>query len=366
MALSPEDALRLNVLLANRPQAIRIDESSMTLYALSERGESKIRLNPNCRDELYLRRVRELLSGQVLGSPEGYPVFLRRWSRMGQARDDNLEQLLLLGEPEAVVAVTGAGGLSDELARRAWWTLEDPDNARRMLHIPAVVAGRMGPLLAKFLVEYLPFESEPAQIVESLRLALQPGLLPQEIRADLWRRGQRKPVYRLGFLASDPDGLPGVARARSLGAEQSKALEALARAGNPFASQFLRVCSSRGQAFLGTLLKIMEKPVNQEVVTLLLEVLRDYFRSLRPQGEVDLDFDALVNEARQETPPLRACIEVVPAWEAELRDLYLLSGVGYGILRPIFSKSDAVGSLMRSKLRPVFEPLKQRIASLLG
>jgi len=366
MALSPEDALRLNVLLVNRPQAIRIDESSMILYALSERGESRIRLNPNCRDDLYLRRVRELLSGQVFGSPEGYPVFLRRWSRMGQARDDNLEQLLLLGEPEAVVAVTGAGGLSDELARRAWWTLEDPDNARRMLRVPAVAAGRMGPVLAKFLVEYLPFESDPLQIVESLRLALQPGLLSREARADLWRRGQRKPVYRLGFLVSDPDGLPEAARARSLGAAETAALEELALGGNPFASQFLRVSSSRGQAFLGTLLNIMEKPVNQEVVTLLLEVLRDYFRSLRPHGEVDLDFDALVNEARQETPSLRACIEALPAREEELRNLYLLSGVGYGILRPVFSKSDAVGSLMRSKLRPVFEPLKQRMATLLS
>ena len=32
--LSPEDALRLNVLLANQPQAIRINASSMTLFGL--------------------------------------------------------------------------------------------------------------------------------------------------------------------------------------------------------------------------------------------------------------------------------------------------------------------------------------------
>ena len=121
MDLSSEDALRLNVLLANQPQAIRIDESSMTLYGLSEKGEARVALNPNCRDDLYLRKVRELLSGHVLGSPGGYPIYLKRWSRMGQTRDESLEQLLLLGEPEAVAAVTGARGLSDELARRAWW-----------------------------------------------------------------------------------------------------------------------------------------------------------------------------------------------------------------------------------------------------
>ena len=104
MELSAEDALRLNVLLANPLEAVRIDESSMTVYALSEQGEASVSLNPRGRDDQYLKKVRELLSSQVLGSPGGYPVFLRRWTRMGQARDHSLEQLLLLGEPEAVVA----------------------------------------------------------------------------------------------------------------------------------------------------------------------------------------------------------------------------------------------------------------------
>ena len=42
---------------------------------------------------------------------------------MGQARDDSLAQLLLLGEPEAVVAAVHAPGLTDELAARAWWAM---------------------------------------------------------------------------------------------------------------------------------------------------------------------------------------------------------------------------------------------------
>ena len=62
MDLSSEDALRIHVLLASPIQAVRIDESSMTLYALSDKGEARVRLNPNCRDETYLRRVREALS----------------------------------------------------------------------------------------------------------------------------------------------------------------------------------------------------------------------------------------------------------------------------------------------------------------
>ena len=143
MELSSEDALRLNVMLANGPQAIRINESTMTVHALSGRGEAEIRLNPNCRDEQYVRRVRELLSGHVLGSPGGYPIYLKRWTRMGQMRSESLDQLLLLGEPEAVVAAVCAPGLTDEQARRAWWIMQDSENARRMLANPGIARGEM-------------------------------------------------------------------------------------------------------------------------------------------------------------------------------------------------------------------------------
>jgi hypothetical protein len=111
MELSSEDSLRLNVLLANA-KAIRIDENSLSVYGLSEQGEAKIKLNPNCRTDRYLRYVRELLSSAVLGSPGGYPVYLKRWTRMGQLSHGRLDDLLLLGEPEAVVAVACSPNLT--------------------------------------------------------------------------------------------------------------------------------------------------------------------------------------------------------------------------------------------------------------
>jgi hypothetical protein len=151
MDLTPEDALRINVLLASPIEAVRIDESRMTLFALSEKGEAKVQLNPNCRDESYLRRVRETLSSHVLGSPGGYPVYLKRW----------------------VVAVVNATGITDELARRAWWAAQTADNARCMLQQAAVVNGEMGAVLADFLVEFLPFEEEAQnQIVWCCRATL--------------------------------------------------------------------------------------------------------------------------------------------------------------------------------------------------
>ena len=102
MELSSEDAFRLNVLLANKPLAIRIDEGRMSVHGLAAQGDSpqreiKVELHPTTRVEHYLRLVRELISGQVLGSPGGYPVYLKRWTRMGQMRDESLAQLLLLG-----------------------------------------------------------------------------------------------------------------------------------------------------------------------------------------------------------------------------------------------------------------------------
>ncbi|MDJ0806871.1 MAG: sulfur reduction protein DsrS [Gammaproteobacteria bacterium] len=372
MELSSEDSLRLNVLLANKPRAIRIDESSMTLYGLSEKGEAKIPLNPNCRDDQYLKILRELLSGNVLGSPGGYPVYLQRWTRMGQTRDENLEQLLLLGEPEAVVAVACAAGLTDELARRAWWTSQDPDNARRMLQNPAVVNGSMGPELADFLIEYLPFESEPEIIVESLRLALQPGLIDEQQKQKLWMRCSRKPTYYLGFLASIPDDLPEQVAGRSFSAQNEQALNELAAAENPYAKTLLRVSSPAGQAFLNTVAKVMEKPANQDVVTILLDVLRGYFAAIRSEGDPNLTMEELAEEAQQRIeqpdtdPSLLVCLANTAGLQDELRTLRALSGLGYGVVRPIFRRTDAIGSLMRRKLEPVSTPLVQWIRLLQG
>jgi hypothetical protein len=42
----------------------------------------------------------------------------------------------------------------------------------------------------------------------------------------------------------------------------------------------------------------------------------------------------------------------------------ILSGLGYAVVRPVFCKTDAIGSLMRRKLEPVSAPLRQMILLL--
>ena len=208
MDLSAEDNLRLNVLLAQNLQAVRIDESKMVVVALTDKGEAKVPLNPNCKDEKYIKQVKAVLSTHVMGSPGGYPVFLKRWTRMGQARDESLAQLLMLGEEEAVVAAVHAAGLTDELAERAWWAMPTAENARRMLEKEAVVKGKTGPVLAEFLVEFLPFEEEQRAMIESVRLVLQPGLISEEEKQKLWKRARTKRSLYVGFMHTVPEELP--------------------------------------------------------------------------------------------------------------------------------------------------------------
>ena len=367
MDLSPEDALRLNVLLAGKPLAIRINESTLTLYGLADRGEAQVQLNPNCRSEQYVRRVKEALSGHVLGSPGGYPVYLQRWTRMGQMRDDNLEQLLLLGEPEAVVAVVCAPGLTNELARRAWWAMEDAENARRMLARPAIVAGDMGPVLARYLVEHLPFESEPEQMMDTVALVLQPGLIDEAARQDLWKKAARRNAYYVGFLATCPDDLPAAARPSPLRAELEDPLAAAARA-DGLAALYLRVLSSAGQGFVETVETVFRKPSNQEVVTRTLDIIAGYFAAARPEGIPDARLEQLEADADEWLHRLQGPVaELAGAHSAvgpHLRAIRLLSGLGYGVVRPVLRDTTAIGSLMRRKLEPVLDPLLEHLRLL--
>lgn len=375
MELSAEDALRLNVMLANPLQAVRIDESSMTVHALSGEDTVSVRLNPRGRDDQYLRKVRELLSSQVLGSPGGYPVYLRRWTRMGQARDQSLEQLLLLGEPEAVVAVVHARGLTDEIARRAWWAMPVADNARRMLERPSIVAGSMGPVLAEHLIDYLPFETEHRAMIETVRLALQPGLISDETRDRLWKSAKRRNTYYVGFLGTLPDALPDTLAARPDYAQLRATLAPLAAAGNPVAAQILRCAGAAGQTFLSVAETVLNKPNNQDVVVELLLAIQSYFSSVCPPGDGRSDIDAVMREADElcdlpavcaTTTAVREVLDAAPQLRGETAACVALAWTGEAVVNSIFARTDAIGSVMRKKIEPVTGPIRARFAALRG
>lgn len=321
--LAPEDALRLHVLLAGEVHAVRIDEGQRMLRALTSKGEAAFPLHPVGRAEAYFNRVREVLGGHALGSPGGYPVHLRRWTRMGQAGPKNLEALLLLGEEEAVMAVAHAPGLTDELARRAWWALPTAEVARSMLAHDTVRRGTMGVELANFLVEHLPFEEDPVAAMNTVRAVLAARLIDEETRLGLWQKAKRRPHYFLGFLESLPEELPPEPASPSHSALPDNAW-----------GRMVAWCRSGvGQSYLHAVELALEKPPAQETVYLLLDLLHRRF-----------------------SPLLEATgRECLPAEVADA--LSALSVVRPEDAEPILTRSTAVGPLMRRKLELLLDPV---------
>jgi len=369
MQLSAEDNLRLNVLLAQELHAVRIDESKMIVYALTAKGEARIPLNAIGKDEAYIKEVKALFSTHVMGSPGGYPVYLKRWTRMGQARDQSLAQLLLLGEPEAVVAAVYAQGLTDELAARAWWAMPTADNARRMLEKKAVVEGETGKKLAEFLIEFLPFEEEQNDIIESVRLVLQPGLISQQEKEQLWSKTKTKRSFYVGFLHAAADDLPVDMDAHRNYEKTHQQLKPLLAENNPYALMLDKVLSAKGQAFLQTVDDALKKPGNQDVVVSLLAAVSNYFITITPEKFTEDDIGTICNEAQSMCCGDNEAInEVLSALEGIADDarqylcaMTVLACLSVKLVNPIFSRSDAIGTVMRNKIKPVVDPIIEQL-----
>jgi hypothetical protein len=369
--LSNEDTLRLNVLLANEVQAVRIDENSMTLHALLPGKEAEIQLKPDCRNEQYVKRVREFLSGHVLGSPGGYPVYLKRWTRMGQAKDGSLTDLLILGEPEAVVAVACAPGLTDELAQRVWWIEQSADTARRMLASQNVAQGNMGKILADFLVEFLPFETEPLDILHTVRLLLQPGLIDNKTKQKIWERGKNKPIFRVGFLEIAADELPDPTSAHFRYQEISELVMPLSRSGNTLADFISKLFSENGQTFVTHAASLLKKPSSQEAVINVFDAIARYFSPLDMSYDLSrpVSVDAIheyVNQIMQQPDQhVNELIQAAPDLTGYFRTAMVLSQLNEQMLMPMFASSTAVGSVLRKQVKPVTEPVMHELHSLL-
>ena len=371
MELSSEDTFCLNVMLATGVQAVRIDTSSMTVYGLTEQGAASVKLHPTCRHDQYLKGVRQALAEHALDSPEGYPVYLRRWTRMGQLRDDNLARLLLTGEEEAIVAVVHAPGLTDEIARRAWWAMPTLENARRMLEKEQVAHGTMGRVLADFLVEHLPFEENPAAIMDTVRWLLHYDLVDEAAQITLWNRGREHGAYYLGFLEIRPNRLPKQLTPRTDFAQHSALLAPLTETGNPFALQLMRLLSAPGQSFLAGCEEALQRPGTHEIVSPLLNTIGHYFADLKEYLVPAESIANLLIEGAQlatgkpDTPPaLLALLNTAPHLREDIGAMLILARTHADLALPILRRTTAVNALLCTKLQPVFDPLAQQIQVL--
>lgn len=347
-ALAPEDSFRLEVLFSQELKAVRLDEASMTLHALTAQGEASIALSPNCRAEKYLRLVREQLSGHALGSPGGYPVYLTRWTRHGQVEGLNLGKLLLTGEPEAVLAVVHSPALTDELARYAWWAMPTIENARLMLRRAAVARGAMGPVLGDFLVEHLPFlQDDHVAIMDTVAVLIHSGAVDSTHLEAVWKRGKRANSHYVAFLELAAGALPQPLAAHAEHATVRAALAEALAAGHGAARALERALSAQGQTFLAAAQDILERPETQEVVTRVLNAIGRYFAGDAPWRDAP------------------ACDTCQP-WAARLEAVTRLAACDETGVKPIFARSTAIGSLMRRKIQPVVAPLLADIRLLRG
>lgn len=381
MALSNEDSLRLNVLLAQNVRAIRIDEGKLIVYALTQKGEAKIQLNPTARNHKYIKEVKDFLSTKALGTPGGFPMYISRWNRMGDLRNNSLEKLLLLGEEEAVTAVVNNKDLSADLASSAWWAVQSADNARSMLACDAVVQGDIGKELANFLIEFLPYEEDPLKMLISTRLVLQPGLISDEEMIKLWRKAKNKNTLYIGFMDIRPDNLPEPVAAHERYQEIKESLSDLMTAQNPYAIALCKLLSASGQTFLKTAEASFKRTPNYDIAGALIESIRryvfvdhaeagqnkhDYALGLNLNGEAQTDVEAissLVNDIYHNdtdvssSNELKAIQSAIPDLASQLQAVLFLTRASQTLLAPTIVKSTAVGSLMRKKLKPVFDPI---------
>jgi hypothetical protein len=297
-------------------------------------------------------------------------VYLRRWTRMGQMRDENLAPLLKIGEPEAVVAVVHAPGLTDEIARRAWWAMPTIENARRMLEKEAVARGEMGPILAEFLVEHLPFEENVVAIMDTVRALLWFDLVHEAAEKKLWARGKQHGAYFIGFLEQRPDRLPNQRPARCDYATVHALLAPLIEAGNPYAQLLDRLLSGPGQTFLAATEEAMQRPGTHEVVSALLNSYAAYLEPISLTEDKARSMEEIIAKAEQLSngkggpEPLTQLLAAAPELKEEIVAMLALAGVNEWAAFNVLRRTTAVNALLRTKLASVFEPIIEEMQVL--
>jgi hypothetical protein len=57
-------------------------------------------------------------------------------------------------------------------------------------------------------------------------------------------------------------------------------------------------------------------------------------------------------------------LQLLPELETAMRAMLILSCLGVKLVNPIFSRTDAIGTMMRKKIQPVTDPIFEQLAVL--
>ncbi len=186
---------------------------------------------------------------------------------------------------------------------------------------------------------------------------------------DLWKRVRRKQSLYVGFLHSRPDDLPDIRNAHDDFVALQQELGGLSDKGNPYARQLLRYLSSEGQQFLDTVNRVIDKPATQDTVVSLFHALAAYNRSLplavNKQREIT-QAEAMADHWLANPPAdgLDELLRAIPEHTDEIRAMLIIAQMGELTLFPIFGLTDALGSVMRKKLKPLTDPLQDTFKQL--
>jgi len=375
MSISSEDQLRIQVMLHNSPKAVRLDESRMTMYALTPDGEASIPLSPNCSNDQYLKHVREMLSEQVLGGNGGYPIYIKRWSRMGQTGGIHLGEFLLLGEPEAVVAVANSSSLTIDLAHNVWWaianTAQQAEQGLHLLRHSCVVHSDLGREISQFLMEHLAFVTDTEEMLSILSLLLQEGLLDDDQIKQIWRRSQErgKGVYQVAFLQSRPLSLPDQLAPHPGYKGFIDACQELSDKGNSAAKTIITIGSAEGQTFIALARDLLDKVANEDSVYVLMNAIGAFFSNLGIPAtrERSLEMCQLQIRGWIEDGRIKSVAELLghhPEYREKLQAIILLSCVREEVAFSFVLHSGAVGRSIRKKLTPLFDLIRGNLEQL--
>lgn len=342
--LTPEDTLKLNVLISTCV-AIRVDVYKLVVVGLTaDKKEQTIFLNPPSDSSKYIQAVQKLLVSQVLGSMGGYPSYLKRWSRMGQVSSLNLGSLLKIGNIEAVVAVANSQSLNDEVLDLVWWCATNTDQqaeiGRFLLSRDFVVAHKVGKQIADYLLEFLPFTNDTTQLIDTTNLLLQNGLISQQAKDKLWKQGQRKTAFLVGFIERDINNLPN-----------NDGIIAI----NNHIKELELVNSKQGQILLKTIALILKK-INQEYVLYrTLEVLGSYLS--HPMIQPFATIQQCQTQAQN-------VLENLGLEDEKIKARLLLAGVSEKLVVSTISAHSLTGSAIRKKLTNVLNPIQDALQTL--
>ncbi|SMN15114.1 DsrS [uncultured Candidatus Thioglobus sp.] len=342
--LTPEDTLRLNVLISTCV-AIRIDVYKLVVVGLTkDKKEQTITLNPTIDSSKYIQAVQKLLVSQVLGSMGGYPSYLKRWSRMGQVGSTNLKSLLKIGNIEAVVAVSNSQNLNHEVLDLVWWCATNTDQqaeiGRFLLTRDFVIKHPIGKQIADYLLEFLPFTDDTTQLIDTTNLLLQDDLISPQAKDRLWKQGQRKPAFLVGFIERMQGDLPNNNSTIAL----DESIKELAC-----------VNSEQGQILLQAIAHILKKINQEHVLYRTLEVLGSYLS--HPMIQPLSDIEQLQIQAQTVAEQLGLESEKIKA-------RLLLAGVSEHLVVSTISAHSLAGSAIRKKLIHTLNPIQKALQTL--